>query len=166
MKNKRRRQLKSRGQSRSQMQTAIGLGFLIGGAFYFSFGVSRSFVFALLFLAIAHAGGSILWVFSTVLLQRATDDQFRGRVFAAELGLATLTMAASNYVIGELMDRFGFSPRVVTAGVGIFFMLPGVVWFVTRRWWDRKEKFPSASESKPVTSEQIAAALETEHFEI
>jgi hypothetical protein len=154
------------GETRTQMQTAIGLAFLIGGVFYFAFGVSRSFTFALLFLALAHAGGSILWVFSTVLLQRATEDEFRGRVFAAELGLATLTMAASNYVVGELMDRFGFSPRVVTAGVGIFFMLPGVVWFLTRRWWDRKEKFPAKAETEPVSSEQVAAALETEHFEI
>ena len=154
------------GETRSQMQTAIGLAFLIGGVFYFSFGVSRSFAFALLFLALAHAGGSILWVFSTVLLQRATEDQFRGRVFAAELGLATLTMAASNYVVGELMDRFHLSPRVVTAGVGIFFLLPGLIWFVTQKWWDRKEKCPTASESKPLTPEQVTAALETEHFEI
>jgi predicted MFS family arabinose efflux permease len=154
------------GETRSQMQTAIGLAFFVGGVFYFSFGVSHSFALALLFLAIAHAGGSILWVFSTVLLQRATEDQFRGRVFATELGLATLTMAASNYVVGELMDRFGLSPRVVTAGVGIFFLMPGVVWFATQKWWDRKEKFPAAAETKPVTVEQVTAALETEHFEI
>jgi uncharacterized membrane protein YjjB (DUF3815 family) len=74
-------------------------------------------------------------------------------------------MAASNYVVGELMDRFGFSPRVVTAGVGIFFMIPGLVWFATQKWWDRKEKFPAALEKQPVTAEQVAA-LETEHFEI
>jgi len=154
------------GETRTQMQTAIGIGFLTGGVFYLGFGVSGNFVLALLCLAIAHAGGSILWVFSTVLLQRATEDQFRGRVFAAELGLATLTMAASNYVVGELMDRFGFSPRVVTAGVGIFFMMPGIIWFVTKSWWDRKEKFPSAAETEPVTPEQVTAALETEHFEI
>jgi MFS family permease len=150
------------GETRSQMQNAIAIGFLIGGAFYIAFGVSHSFVFALLFLAIAHAGGSILWVFSTVLLQRATEDQFRGRVFAAELGLATLTMAASNYLVGELIDRFGLSPRVVTAGVGTFFMMPGIIWFLTQKWWDRKEKFPPSA----VTTEQIAAAMETEHFEI
>jgi len=151
------------GETRSQMQTAIGLAFLIGGVFYFAFGVSQSFVLALLFLAIAHAGGSILWVFSTVLLQRATEDQFRGRVFATELGLATLTMAASNYLVGELMDRFGLSPRVVTAGVGIFFLMPGLVWFATQKWWDRKEKFPTETKVPP---EEITAALETEHFEI
>jgi MFS family permease len=150
------------GETRSQMQTAIGIGFLIGGIFYISFGVGHSFVFALFFLAVAHAGGSILWVFSTVLLQRATEDQFRGRVFAAELGLATLTMAASNYIVGELMDRFGLSPRVVTAGVGTFFLLPGLIWFLTKKWWDRKEKFLSL----PVTTDEVTTAMETEHFEI
>jgi MFS family permease len=126
------------GETRKQMQVAIGIAFLIGGVFYIAFGLSRSFVLALFFLAIAHMGGSILWVFSTVLLQREVEDQFRGRVFAAELALLTLTMAASNYLVGELMDRFGFSVRVVTAGVGAFFLLPGLVWFVTEKWWDHK----------------------------
>jgi MFS family permease len=154
------------GETRSQMQTAIGIGFLMGGAFYFGFGVSRSFILALVFLAVAHMGGSILWVFSTVLLQRATDDQFRGRVFAAELGLATLTMATSNYLVGELMDRFGFSPRVVTASIGLFFMMPGIIWFVTKSWWDRKEKFPITTETKSIPTNEVAAAVETEHFEI
>ena len=131
------------GETPRQMQTAIGVAFLIGGVFYIAFGSSRSFVLALLFLLIAHTGGSILWVFSTVLLQRAVEDQFRGRVFAAELALLTLTMAASNYIVGELMDRFGFSPRVVTAGVGTFFVLPGLVWFATEKWWNRKERVAS-----------------------
>src|SRR5216684_2852708 len=126
------------GETPKQMQNAIGIAFLIGGVFYIAFGVSRSFTLALLFLAIAHCGGSILWVFSTVLLQREVEDKFRGRVFAAELALLTLTMAASNYLVGELMDRFGFSPRIVTAGVGTFFLLPGLIWFATEKWWDRK----------------------------
>src|SRR5205809_2809534 len=128
------------GETRKQMQVAIGIAFLIGGVFYIAFGSSRNFVLALLFLLTAHTGGSILWVFSTVLLQREVEDKFRGRVFAAELALLTLTMAASNYLVGELMDRFGFSPRVVTVGVGTFFVLPGLIWFLTRGWWDRKEK--------------------------
>ncbi len=133
------------GETRKQMQVAIGIAFLIGGAFYIAFGISRSFALALLFLAIAHTGGSILWVFSTVLLQREVEDKFRGRVFAAELALLTLTMAASNYIVGELMDRFGFSPRVVTVGVGAFFVLPGLIWFATEKWWDRKGEVPGAT---------------------
>jgi MFS family permease len=153
------------GETRKQMQNAIGIAFLIGGVFYIAFGLSRNFALALLFLAIAHTGGSILSVFSTVLLQQSVEDKFRGRVFAAEMALVTLTMAASNYLVGELMDRFGFSPRVVTAGVGTFFLLPGLIWFVTRRWWDRKGPLVETLEVPP-KFENVSPGLETEHFEI
>ena len=128
------------GEGKKALQVSIGVAFLIGGIFYFAFGSSTSFLFALLVLGIAHTGGSILWVFSTVLLQRGVEDNFRGRVFAAELALLTLTMAASNYLTGELLDRFGVSPRTVTKAIGIFFLLPGIAWFVTQRWWDREGK--------------------------
>jgi MFS family permease len=124
------------GEGRARMQTSIGIAFLIGGLFYIAFGSATSFIFALLVLGIAHTGGSILWVFSTVLLQRGVEDQFRGRVFAAELALLTLAMAASNYFTGEMLTRFGWSPRTVTIGIGTLFMIPGILWFVTRRWWD------------------------------
>lgn len=152
------------GETRKQMQNAIGIAFLIGGAFYIAFGVSRNFALALLFLAIAHTGGSILWVFSTVLLQQNVEDKFRGRVFAAEMALVTLTMAASNYLVGELMDRFGFSPRVVTAGVGTFFLLPGLIWFVTQKWWDRKQGDPPGS--KTGEPSEAGAQFEREKFEV
>src|SRR6476660_3003012 len=119
------------GEGKKRMQFSIGISFLIGGVFYVLFGSTTSFVFALVVLGIAHCGGSILWVFSTVMLQRAVADSFRGRVFAAELALLTLTMAFSNYTTGELLDRFGFQPRLVTVGIGLFFVLPGVTWFIT-----------------------------------
>ena len=122
------------------MQVSIGIAFLIGGVFYMLFGSATSFIFALVVLGIAHCGGSILWVFSTVILQRAVVDNFRGRVFAAELALLTLTMATSNYITGELLDRFQISPRIVTVGIGIFFLFPGLAWFITQRWWDREER--------------------------
>ncbi len=98
------------GEGQQRMQASIGISFLIGGIFYMLFGASTSFVLALIVLGVAHCGGSILWVFSTVILQRAVEDNFRGRVFAAELALLTLTMAASNYATGELLDRFGVPP--------------------------------------------------------
>jgi hypothetical protein len=97
---------------------------------------------ALIVLGIAHTGGSILWVFSTVLLQRGVEDNFRGRVFAAELALLTLTMAASNYATGVLLDPIGLSPRVISIGIGAFFLLPGLAWFATQRWWDQDKREP------------------------
>jgi hypothetical protein len=42
-------------------------------------------------------------------------------------------------VMGRLArrDRLGYSPRTLTAAIGLFFTLPGLLWFITRRWWDR-----------------------------
>lgn len=128
------------GEGNRRMQASIGIAFLIASVFYMLFGRATSFIFALVVLGIAHCGGSILWVFSTVILQRAVADSFRGRVFAAEMALFTLTMAASNYVTGELLDRFQISPRIVTIGIGMFFLVPGFVWFLTQPWWDREER--------------------------
>jgi len=128
------------GEGKQRMQISIGIAFLIGASFYMAFGWATSFVVALIVLGLAHTGGSILWVFSTVLLQRGVEDNFRGRVFAAELALLTLTMAISNYVTGELLDRFGWSPRAVAIGIGALFVFPGIAWFVTQRWWDREER--------------------------
>jgi predicted MFS family arabinose efflux permease len=125
------------GETREQMQRTIGVSFVVAGAFYVLFGVAENFPLALLWLAVAHMGGSVLWVFSTVLLQSTVEDEFRGRVFAAELMLMTLAMAASNYATGEALDRFQISPRVVTVAIGVFFVLPGLLWHLTRHWWDK-----------------------------
>jgi hypothetical protein len=54
-------------------------------------------------------------------------------------------MALSNYATGELLDRFGRSPRVVSVGIGALFLVPGIAWFATQRLWDRDEK-PGAAE--------------------
>ncbi|MBA3243516.1 MAG: MFS transporter [Acidobacteria bacterium] len=126
------------GETRGQMQKGIGISFIIAGVFYAAFAVSTNFPLALLMLVLAHMGASMLWVSSTVLLQTAVEDAFRGRVFAAEMMLLTLALAASNYATGEALDRFRVSPRAITFAFGIFFMLPGVVWLLTGRWWDRE----------------------------
>ncbi|MGI9105321.1 MAG: MFS transporter [Pyrinomonadaceae bacterium] len=139
------------GESRTAMQRIIGFSFLVGGIFYAAFGGATNYAFALLMLLIAHMGGSILWVFSTVLLQSAVEDNFRGRVFAAELALLTLTMAVSNYVTGELLDRFNISPRAITIGIGALFLLPGLLWFATTRWWNREQRTARGSSCAAVS---------------
>jgi len=151
------------GEGERRMQVTIGIAFLIGGVFYIAFGSATGLTFALIVLGLAHCGGSILWVFSTVMLQRSVLDSFRGRVFAAELALVTLTMAASNYATGELLDRFSISPRIVTIGVGILFMMPGLTWFLTQRWWDREEKYEDKDRSYGLGSARELATGDGEY---
>ncbi|HKC64958.1 MAG TPA: MFS transporter, partial [Pyrinomonadaceae bacterium] len=146
------------GETRASMQKAIGIAFLMGGVFYAAFGGATNFVLALLLLMIAHMGGSIVWVNSTVLLQRIVEDNFRGRVFSTELALLTLAMAASNYLTGELLDRFHYSPRIVTIGIGLFFLIPGALWFITERWWNNEQVVEAVEADAQLESESAEAA--------
>lgn len=117
------------------METAIGYSILVGGAFFAFFGLTNFYPLALVFLFVGYMGGSVTWLNSSVLLQTQVEDDFRGRVFATEIALLTLTLAASNYVTGELLDSFGFEPQTVAVGLGIAAAIPGVIWFATRNLW-------------------------------
>ena len=77
-------------------------------------------------------GGSALWVFSTVLLQMAAEDRFRGRVFAAEQSFVTLTMALSGSLVGIAVDR-GASAFSVAMVLGVIALVPGLAWSAALR---------------------------------
>ena len=80
--------------SRQALRRTIGPAYFIVGAFYIALAFAPTLPLAALCVLLAHFGGAILWVFSTVLLQLEVPDRFRGRVFAAELALVTLTSSA------------------------------------------------------------------------
>jgi hypothetical protein len=75
---------------------------------------------------LAHMGGSTVWVFSTTLLQLNTEDRFRGRVFAADLGLGSLTFAVTAYLAGLFLD-LGISVRTVATGTGLLMLVPAAI---------------------------------------
>jgi hypothetical protein len=81
---------------------------------------------------LAHFGGSIVWVFSTTLLQLQTDDKFRGRVFAADLGLCMFTIAVGAYVAGRFVD-WGFAARHVASVAGMLMLIPATLWGLSIR---------------------------------
>src|SRR5882724_7216077 len=115
------------GQSDRRLQLGVLVGYLIIGIGYFGLGVSPNVWIACLFIALAHCGGSTVWVFSTTLLQLRTEDRFRGRVFSADLGLAMLTVAIGAYVCGVFLDH-GVSARVVASGTGLMMVVPAMLW--------------------------------------
>jgi hypothetical protein len=107
------------------------------GGFYVALSAASTLPIAALCILCAHFGGSILWVFSTVLLQMEVPDRFRGRVFAAELALVTLTSSVSSYVTGYALDSAGWSPRSMAFLLGTLFVVPGGVWMILlSRWRD------------------------------
>ena len=126
------------GQEPKMLRRAIGPAFFVVGLFYVALAGAPTLAFAALAVMCAHIGGSILWVFSTVLLQLEVPDRFRGRVFAAELAMATLITSLSSYWTAFGLDRAGWSPRALAFLLGGLFCVPGVVWLVIlSRWQER-----------------------------
>jgi hypothetical protein len=115
------------GSSDYRLRLGILFGYLTIALGYGSLGASRTVWLASACAMLAHMGGSTVWVFSTTLLQFHTDDRFRGRVFAADLGLSMLTIAAGAYACGRLLD-WGISPRAVATGTGLIMLLPAGLW--------------------------------------
>ncbi len=115
------------GHSIDRLERMILVGYLALATGYSLLGVAGHLWQACLCIMIAHFGGSVIWVFSTTLLQLQSDDQYRGRVFAADLGLAMFTIAAGAYVAGRFVD-WGFAARHVASAAGMLMLIPAILW--------------------------------------
>ena len=111
------------GRREDRLRFGILVGYITIAVGYGLIGVSRSVWMAAACAMLAHAGGSTVWVFSTTLLQLLTEDRFRGRVFSADLGLASLTFATTAYLCGRFLD-LGLSARAAATGTGCFMVIP------------------------------------------
>jgi MFS family permease len=114
------------GQNDHRLRLGILFGYLTIALGYGLIGVSHSVWIAAACAMLAHAGGSTVWVFSTTLLQLRTEDRFRGRVFSADLGLASFTFATTAYLCGHFLDM-GISARTMAVGTGFFMLIPAAL---------------------------------------
>lgn len=122
------------GQQEVRLRHGILFGFLAGAAGYLWLGAAGSMGMAAAAVVLAHAGGSIIWVFSTTLLQLHTDDRFRGRVFSADYAFFVLTMSSATYLGGVLVD-VGLPPQGLATLTGLAGIVPTVAWGFGLRLW-------------------------------
>jgi len=122
------------GGRSSRMRLGILIGFLCGGAGYMLLCNAPALALACLCVTLAHGGASIVWVFSTTLLQRFSDDKFRGRLFAADLGFFMLVIAVSGYAASVAIDR-GIGVRTVALCTGAAMLAPALAWLWAMRLW-------------------------------
>ena len=114
------------GNDDHRLRLGILFGYITIAFGYGLIGVSRTVWVAAACAMLAHAGGSTVWVFSTTLLQLRTEDRFRGRVFSADLGLASFTFATTAYLCGRFLDR-GIPVRTLATGTGLFMLIPAAL---------------------------------------
>jgi predicted MFS family arabinose efflux permease len=129
----------------NRLQLGILLGYLIIALGYGSLGSARSVWIASACAMLGHMGGSTVWVFSTTLLQLHTDDRFRGRVFAADLGFSMLTIAIGAYVCGRFLDA-GIAARTVATWTGIVMLIPAALWALAMRGVQKTLQLDSRAE--------------------
>jgi MFS family permease len=120
-----------RDESQYRAITFAVLMFALG---YAGLGLAPTLAVGLFAIFIAHLGGGIAWQVSSYGLQRESEDWIRGRVFSADYGMLTLTMAISSIVVGVLSDRVG--PTIATVGIASVCVLFAIVWGAwTWRLW-------------------------------
>jgi MFS family permease len=109
-------------------------------------GLAPSLWIAAAVILIAHLGGGAQWVLSTFGLQVLVPDHIRGRVFAVDFAMITLSLAISSVVASTVADAA--SPRVAALFVGAM----AVVWAVVWTWLTRAIRRRTVAEgfSRPV----------------
>jgi MFS family permease len=122
------------GTNRVRLRWTILAAFAMASVGYVALGVAGSMLLAMLALIIAHAGGSAAWTASSTLLQKQTDDRFRGRVFSAEFAFSMLMVSISSFAAGQAVDR-GVDARAVAVATGVAMLLPIGAWMVAGRAW-------------------------------
>jgi predicted MFS family arabinose efflux permease len=115
------------GSSDVALRRQIGVGFAIAAAGYAAFGCVERLDAACACVAFAHLGGSVLWVASTVFLQKHVADAYRGRAFAVEFLSMNLAFAAGGALCGWLYDWSGSFTTTVWINSALVLAL-GATW--------------------------------------
>ena len=86
---------------------------------------------AAIVIFVAHLGGGSQWVLSTYGLQVLVPDRIRGRIFAVDFALITLSLGISSLVASAIADAAGARVAAFVLG-GLAVCWAGAWWVLTR----------------------------------
>ena len=116
------------GDAPLRLMTGITIGFGLMTAGILGLSVAPHMGFFLLATLVRTVGTGTVWVFSAALLQMVVPDRYRGRVFAFEFAILTLTQSISILAGGWLLDTAGLDVRQVTAVFGLLGIVVSLLW--------------------------------------
>jgi MFS family permease len=125
-------------ESTERLRRVIAIAFIVQAVGYTVFALASGvgLWLAIVALIVGHCGGGITWVGSTIRLQQITPDGYRGRVFAIDLGLNTLTAGISTLAFGFALE-WGANPVILAfVGAALFFAY-GIGWGIVSRRVER-----------------------------
>ena len=116
----------SLGSEDRRLFLAIGVALAIFGVGYAILGLVPTLVLALPAVALAHVGGGAQWMLSSYGLQKVVPDRIRGRIFAFDGMLVTLTFGLSSVLTGVLAETL--HPRTTAIVMGTLAVVWAIVW--------------------------------------
>jgi predicted MFS family arabinose efflux permease len=118
------------GDSLPRLLAGISLGFILMSGGIWGLGVAPTFPLFLLMTLLRTIGTGTVWVFSAAMLQIIVPDRFRGRVFAFEFAVLTLTQSLSTFWAGTAQDTLGLDVRQVAMTTGVAGFGVALIWFL------------------------------------
>ncbi len=140
------------GAGHRRLFGTIGIALAVFGVSYMALGLAPTLWVACVVIFVAHLGGGAQWVLSTFGLQVLVPDHIRGRVFAFDFAMITLSLAISSVIAAAIADAA--SPRVAALVVGAMAVVWAIVWSALTRSIRRRTVVggfsqPLAAEGQP-----------------
>lgn len=120
-----------------QWVVVMGASIALSGAMYLVVGLTKVWWMMFVFVLLAHAASGANWVTSTVLLQKRSEDNFRGRVFSTEWLLFTLGNSLSVVVASVLLEWQIVALQTLISLYAVGLMAAGLLWLATVANWER-----------------------------
>ena len=120
-----------------QWVVLMGASIALSGAMYLVVGLTQVWWMMFVFVLLAHAASGANWVTSTVLLQKRSEDNFRGRVFSTEWLLFTLGNSLSVVVASVLLEWQIVALQTLISLYAVGLMAAGLLWLATVANWER-----------------------------
>ena len=120
------------GPQHRRLFSAIGLALTVFGLSYMGLGLAPALWVAAVAIFVAHLGGGTQWVLSTYGLQVLVPDHIRGRIFAVDFALITLSLGISSLAASWIADAAGPRQAAFALG-GVAVLWAGVWWILTRK---------------------------------
>jgi MFS family permease len=134
------------GPGHRRLLKVIALSLATFALGYALLGVAPTLGFAAAAILVAHLGGGSQWALSSYGLQRIVPDRIRGRIFAFDFALITLSLGVSSLVASWLADDIGARGAVmIVAGVALAW---AAVWSLLTRRVRREPLFDAGGDDR------------------
>jgi len=118
------------GDSTKRLMVGISIGFLFTAVGISMLGLVSNLSAFLGSTFARTVGTGTIWVFSSVLLQMLIPDKVRGRVFAFEFAILTLTQSLSIFGAGYFLDTLEWRLDQITLAFGSLGVVVFILWML------------------------------------